>query len=114
MARRTTRLVTLVALPAALALAAVASSLPAVEGTAYQDKLDPLNDSGGNGTAIRGGGFHPVGGADTRSGPVQSNEVSSAVVAAGGVAFVAVAGALAVGRKRPAATTKKPADGSAA
>ncbi|MFG3497796.1 hypothetical protein [Streptomyces sp. NPDC047928] len=53
-AQRTTRLVALVALPAALTLAAAAASPAAAEGTAtaYQIDLDPLNDSGGNGTVM--------------------------------------------------------------
>lgn len=59
-------------------------------------------------------GSIPVGGVETGSGPAPGNEVSAAVAAAGGVAFVAVAGALALGHRRRAAAAIRPADGSAA
>ncbi|MDN3296803.1 hypothetical protein QWM81_22695 [Streptomyces ficellus] len=47
-----TRLVSLIALPVALSLAAAGASPAAAEGTAYQIDLDQLNDSGGNGTVM--------------------------------------------------------------
>ncbi|WP_262387121.1 hypothetical protein [Streptomyces sp. TRM49041] len=51
-AQRTTRLVALLALPAALTLVAATATPAAAERTAYQIDLDPLNDSGGNGTVM--------------------------------------------------------------
>lgn len=59
-------------------------------------------------------GSVPVGGVETGSGPAPGNEVSGALVAAGGVAFLAVAAALGLGRRRRPAITTKPADGSGA
>ncbi|WP_106964124.1 hypothetical protein [Streptomyces flavidovirens] len=59
-------------------------------------------------------GSVPVGGVETGSGPAPGNEVSGALVAAGGVAFLAVAAALGLGRRRRPATTTEPADGSGA
>ncbi|MGX1881517.1 hypothetical protein [Streptomyces sp. NPDC055287] len=141
--RTLTRLVTLVALPAALLLAAVVPA-PAAAGTTHRIGLDPASNSG----ALAGAGI-PVNGEITTSGKVPSertitvsrdvtgrgeglhagqsgigpsgntqydfarNEVSGALVAAGGVAFVAVASALALGRRRPSAAPTKPAGASA-
>ncbi|GAA4933413.1 hypothetical protein ACFPM3_04500 [Streptomyces coeruleoprunus] len=51
-AQRTTRLAVLLALPAALALTAATASPAAAEATAFQIDLDPLNDSGANGTVM--------------------------------------------------------------
>ncbi|MGP3984910.1 hypothetical protein [Streptomyces sp. KR80] len=76
-----------------------------------QEATAPANCGLVKGAAV---GSIPVGGVETGTGPTENTEMPTLLIAAGGFAFVVVAGALALGRRRSLTTATEPTDRSAA